>query len=53
MTTNYLKIGVEPTSEMLCVLNILHTLDIEHNFGLTNWPLLQSFRDAYRSIVVI
>jgi hypothetical protein len=44
MRTSYLKIGVKPTPEMLCVSNIAQTMDsIQHTM---NEPLLQTFRES-------
>jgi hypothetical protein len=47
MTTNHLKMGVEPTPEMSCISNIPQTVDnVQHSIHKINQPLLQTFRES-------
>jgi len=52
MTTDCLKMGAEPTPQMLCISNAPHTMDsVQHNIHIMNQPLSQTIRESERYIL--
>jgi hypothetical protein len=47
MTTSYEKMGEKQIPKMLCITDVLFTMDnIQHNIDMIDQPLSQSFRES-------
>jgi hypothetical protein len=47
MTTNHLKLGIQPIPEMSCISNTSYTVsNVQHNTDIMNQSLSQIFRNS-------